>query len=623
MADVSKAIEALKESRPPATDRFTYLTIIEQFLSPEILPTLNDILQDANLTSEIGWDLVDMLIPLEGSETCLETVARLGNPRECIIKVLEVLEGLHVPGGGKALDDLGSEGGEEESNQQSVSAEEANRRFITLLGMLAILHKRIKTKYPSRFLATSLLAVYKMYQPNQEQTASVLNLVHSLSGQRARPPLPQRKSSVNVANPDKDGDASKNAPDPEAEQEDDVSEEEEVQRRLLLSFTSCVLESYVNKNDMAWSRRLLEFYNPEKVVPGRKTATQAFREDQELLNRDAMVGKLVALTRDLGLDTCSESLLHDICNQPVNRQPLRNTEDVTSAGDIGLSTGGTICLLAYWVFSSTVFDADQPQPEMHIFPDHYNLLENFLGEQAQSQILQDPATVEAILVLGLWLEENKFISAKDQPNFMSYHHALTLCAVFHPSIHVRNAAVTLAGLVLHDDPDDADRLKILEDLLENAPFASLKACALTWLREELIAAGKDKDTNSSSSSSSSSNLFATQQCIEELQYSIFPNLVDTLEKAGPEALLEYWTENSAFLIQAANFAYFLFASDACKGVVPGAMGAAVEQRYVEPLLAAAVRLEERTKKEGDDEGAQGVLLELDILQTRLKGLPLH
>ena len=324
-----------------------------------------------------------------------------------------------------------------------------------------------------------------------------------------------------------------------------------------------------------------------------------------------------ALTRDLGLDTCSESLIHDICNQPVNRQPLRNMEDVTSAEDIGLSTGGTVCLLAYWVFSSTVFDADQPQPVMHIFPDHHNLLENFLGEQAQSQILQGPATVEAILVLGLWLEENKLISANDQPNFMSYHHALTLCAVFHPSIHVRNAAVTLAGLVLHDDPDDTDRLKILEDLLENAPFASLKACALTWLREELISAGKDKGKDSTNS------LFATQQCVEELQYSIFPNLVDTLEKAGPEALLEYWTENSAFLIQAANFAYFLFASDACKGVVPDAMGSAVEQRYVEPLLVAAVRLEERIKKEGDEEGAQGVLLELDILQTRLKGLPLH
>lgn len=248
---------------------------------------------------------------------------------------------------------------------------------------------------------------------------------------------------------------------------------------------------------------------------------------------------------------------------------------------------------------------------MFLFPDHLTLLENYLGEDPQTRIHQGPATIEAIIVLGLWLQENKLIaaSATDETKFMTYHHALTLCAVFHESIHVRNASVTLAGLVLHDDPDDNDRLKILEDLLENCVFATLKACALTWLREELLAAQKSANT-----------VFHSTQCIEQLQYHIFPNLVATLDKASPEALLDYWTENSAFLLQAANFAYFLFASAACKDVVPEAMAGAVEQRYVEPLLAAATRLEELVQTE---EGAQGVLLELDILQTRLKGIPLH
>lgn len=286
-----------------------------------------------------------------------------------------------------------------------------------------------------------------------------------------------------------------------------------------------------------------------------------------------------------------------------------------NASDIGLSTGGTICLLAYWVFSSTVFEADQPQPEMYLFPDHHTLLENYLSEDAQSRVLQNPANIESIIVLGLWLQENKLIVAPDrETKFMSYHHALTLCSVFHPSIHVRNAAVTLAGLVLHDDPDDADRLKILEDLLENCVFATLKACALTWLREELIAAHKSK----------AGNVFSSTQCIEQLQYHIFPNLVATLKDAGSEALLEYWTENSAFLLQAVNFAYFLFSSDVCKEVVPGAMAAAVEQRYVEPLLAAVGSLEGRIKQgDGGGEGAQRLLLELEILQTRLQAIPLH
>lgn len=294
-ADPSKAIEAILESRPPATDRFTYLTIIEANLCPEVLPTLNDVLQDAELTQEIGWDLVFNLVNLPGSEDCLETVARLGNPREVILKVLETLELL---GGNSEDGEEGEEGkGEQRKLEPTVSS---THKFITLLGMLAILHRRIKTKYPSRFLAQTLQTVLGTYRPNQEMTASVLNLVHSLSGQR-RPHLPSRKSSVNVANPDYHGDASKNAPDPEADRDDrEDPDESDLQQRLLLSFATCILEAYANGNEMMWSARLLEFYNPEKIVPGRRTLMAAFREDQELQSRDSIVGKLeVSMVRRL------------------------------------------------------------------------------------------------------------------------------------------------------------------------------------------------------------------------------------------------------------------------------------------------------------------------------------
>lgn len=286
MPDLAESIAAIKDSRPPTTDRFTYLTILESHLSPEVIPTLNEILQDAQLTQDIGWDLVDMLLPLPGCEPCLETIARVGNPREVILKVLEALENLQ-----------GDEGYESEDDKQKDDVPETaagpTQKFITLLGMLAILHRRIKTKYPSRFLGNTLQTVARTYLPNQEMTASVINLVHSLSGRRARPPLPTRKSSVNVANPDQDGDASKNAPDPEADKEErEDPNETELQEKLLLSFVTCILDAYVNKNDVAWAERLLEFYNPTKLVPGKMSALQAFREDQELLARDAVVGQL-------------------------------------------------------------------------------------------------------------------------------------------------------------------------------------------------------------------------------------------------------------------------------------------------------------------------------------------
>jgi hypothetical protein len=297
-AATSEAITALREAKPPVTDHFSYLTIIESHLSPEILPTLNEILQDAELTQAIGWDLVHNLVSLPGCETCLETVARLGNPREVIIKVLETLELLGLDEGYESEDGTGEsrENNGDSSKVEDHPAVSRTQKFITLLGMLAILHKRIKTKYPSRFLAQTLQTVYRTYQPNQEMTASVINLVRSLSV-RSRPPLPTRKSSVNVANPDQDGDAGRNAPDPEADKDEkDGSEDStqaEVKEKLLLSFVLCILEIFVNGNDLAWAARLVEFYQPERLVPGKKSLMGAFRQDQDLLERDSIVGSLV------------------------------------------------------------------------------------------------------------------------------------------------------------------------------------------------------------------------------------------------------------------------------------------------------------------------------------------
>ncbi len=311
MLDTAKAIQVLKETRPPATDRFTYLTVIEECLSPDILPALNEILQDAALAQDIGWDLVEVLLPLPGSDECLETIARVGNPREVILKVLEALAKLHGDSPPEG-DDSDNGEPEEAEEQKSDTGTSATNKFITLLGMLAILHTRIKTKYPSRFLGSSLRAVLATYRPNQEMTASVINLVHSLSGHR-RPPLPTRKSSVNVANPDQDGDVSKNAPDPEAEQEDPT--EGDIQQKLLLVFVASVVEIYVNANAMEWAPRLWEHYNPEKIVPGRETALQRFRDSQQLLARDAVVGQLV-VSNASPIPACTY-LLTSSCQRPL------------------------------------------------------------------------------------------------------------------------------------------------------------------------------------------------------------------------------------------------------------------------------------------------------------------
>ncbi len=312
---------------PPATDYLTYLTILEYNLTLDQLPTLHEILQDRELTSNIGWDLVHLLLPLlPAAEQCLQDVARLGNPREVVLKVTESLRDIdfdhdargsddedvqpdHVTKGesvkARSLDGQDTAEATQDRWQEELLKAEGEatsiplsiRQFNALLSMLSILHPRIKTKYPSRFLSTSLRAVLTAYTRlarSPEATASVIQFVKSLSGQK-RPNLPPRMSSREVRTIS----SQPSAPDPEAQSELPTSEETALQLRLLQSFVTHVLEDYMSCMSpadgvvgMAWTSRLQEKARPEKTIPGRTTYAQRFAESEELRARDAVVGQI-------------------------------------------------------------------------------------------------------------------------------------------------------------------------------------------------------------------------------------------------------------------------------------------------------------------------------------------
>ncbi|GAO14110.1 hypothetical protein UVI_02038000 [Ustilaginoidea virens] len=593
-------IRRLQESRPPVTDKFTYLTIIEKSLSPEILPALQDILQDVELTTDIGWDLVEMLIAVPGSEACLESIARLGNPREVILKVLQVMETTAGEGEG------GSRG---------------NKYFVILCGMLGILHKRLQVKAPSRFLHTTLDTVYRSYDPaSPESTAAIISLLQSLSAQK-RPPLPARQSSTILETPLHATDGAENAPDPEADKSDRPNDAEpEIMNHLLRSFITCVIEAYVNSNSLEWASRILEYTYPQRIVPTKKTMMQAFNEVDELRAMDALVGQLTAVAGDLGFTKLTYAELRLLLLAPVVRDPLAIEFEPSNANDIKLSGGGLLCLIAYWVVAGDVFDADQPRPEMFTFPDHHELLRHCLGDDPQSEILNQPGTVEALIVLAVWLHGRKRIaaggdsgSADAKDSYMPYHHLITLVSVFHPNLRVRNASTVLAGAVLHADPDEDDRLAILEDLLENCMFSSLQACAVAWLKEEVIAARKNN----------SQGHFSSPDCFEAIQYTLFPSLTH-LREADIETLMEFWAESSSFHLQVANFLVFLFENDYKDLAAPG-MAAAIDYRYVQPLSQAARTLMDAIENGETDmsEDCRATVMELGILKTTLDRVPLH
>lgn len=247
---------------------------------------------------------------------------------------------------------------------------------------------------------------------------------------------------------------------------------------------------------------------------------------------------------------------------------------------------------------------------MDMFPHHSAMMKVLItDDNAMSEIPRSSGTIDAAITLGLWLDHTTPVPTSPSPDtdYMAYHHVLTLCAVFHPAPKVRQAASILAGLVLHRNPDDADRLRILEDILENCSFPALSACAVSWLREELMR---------SLTGSEPANRFSTPEALEHLQYCVFPNLASLLD-ASPEDIWDFWAQNAAFHLQVTNFAYFVFQPAYRNRAVPDGMRAAVEERYLKPLRHVSSVVKKIASQEKLDGKATMLAMEADILGSRI------
>ena len=299
---------------PPETDYLTYLTIVEYNLDKEQLPLLHNLLQDTKLTTNIGWDLVHLLLPLlPESEQCLQDIAFLGNPRETVLKVAELLESLGQHGDDVAGEESQDDEDEHEQKNQKKELDDVTDKgdllslqFQSLSHMLCILHPRIKTKNPSKFLTTSLKSVIRAFRNLQEihytgdprerlqsATRAILMIAKSLSGSK-RPHLPPRRTQSAIPLV-RGGNA---APDPEGHEETAAPGETTLQRQILQSFLIQALEVYIQllepigsiDSALAWSSR---YYERKKSIPGKPKFAKEYDVEEELERADATINQLL------------------------------------------------------------------------------------------------------------------------------------------------------------------------------------------------------------------------------------------------------------------------------------------------------------------------------------------
>jgi hypothetical protein len=300
MASDYNPLVDIKTLAPPDGDSIVYLNFLRKIfiadkpppdLRRQLLEKFDEILQSNELANILGWEALPILLEVADSESCLSTIARLGNPRECILGVLEELQKLDLEG----IEDDWQE--EENTADGPAKTREPNDidQFCTLLNLLSILHPRLKTRHPSRFLGSTIIAIINAYQPSHRATIAVGQFVHVVSGKK-RPTLPGRKSSLSITNvmrPDLDT-TLPTAPDPEAQEEDKL--ESAIQKKLLQGLVTAMLDFYISEFPLEWAGRLLESFDPKRVVAGRTTLAEAFQTKPEFQIRDTVVGQLVVGT---------------------------------------------------------------------------------------------------------------------------------------------------------------------------------------------------------------------------------------------------------------------------------------------------------------------------------------
>lgn len=290
--------DPLIQALPPATDYLTYLTLLEYQLTPERLPLLHTLLQDEKLTTNIGWDLVKLLLPmLPASTECLQDVARLGNPREVILRVSESLMQLQPED-------------EDEDERADQGLPLHILQFNCLLGMLSVLHTRIQTKAPSRFIATSLQAALEAYttMATNETTLAFLEFFREVSPSKRPAPPPRAASESSVLRV-----AAASAPDPEAEVSSpspSADNETLLVRKFiqfgLLELLKSYLLSFSSPMDpgMSWTIRMQEHLHPDLRLPGAQSQTEAYGTTKELKERDMIMGKLMVSDPTLWTALC-------------------------------------------------------------------------------------------------------------------------------------------------------------------------------------------------------------------------------------------------------------------------------------------------------------------------------
>ena len=293
--------------------------------------------------------------------------------------------------------------------------------------------------------------------------------------------------------------------------------------------------------------------------------------------------------------------------KPEEEEKEGDQELPSSASEVALSRMGSLYLLATIAASSVLFDAPASLPPLNFLPEFTAIVNNFLGDPSMGGIGMEPEPlVDTILFLGFVITntqqifisdstvEQELVTTKDDEGFTPVLQRLSLLSANMPSPSMRYNAHLLTSSILHSHPSHDLRFSFIRDTLEHCPYENLKASAIGWLKDELLAATTDPE-RVANKEAMLPDIFANEDALTELAPFIFVNVDTLMEGRSTSDSYEAFIAHQPFYLAVLNLLYLLLLSPTLYSDLE--MAELVEEyghtKFLDPLLNASKKFREK------------------------------
>ena len=167
---------------------------------------------------------------------------------------------------------------------------------------------------------------------------------------------------------------------------------------------------------------------------------------------------------------------------------LIHTHSSITTAELPFSPIGGVYMVAAKALTEYLTGNRSPTLAMSIFGEHDELTTNLINMSETS--MEPPSLIDSLVVLG-WIAlrtNGPYVEPESSAEFYAYLQRLSLISATTPLSSLRYQSHVLSTTVLYSHRSSKVRFGYILDTLEHCPLYSIKASAVGWMKDEVLAA---------------------------------------------------------------------------------------------------------------------------------------